>query len=89
MTGPIARRAAECVFEGVRPGTYGIAAFHDENKNGEPETNGIGQPGEGVCISGRVDEIKDKPSFKKAKFTYNGGQLTRSARMRYLGPPPE
>jgi uncharacterized protein (DUF2141 family) len=36
-----------CSFGDVRPGTYAIAVFHDENSNGKLDTNFLGIPREG------------------------------------------
>jgi len=83
VSGQIERRATVCVFTNIRPGTYAVAAFHDANKNGEVETDGRGGPGEGVCATNNITKIKDKPPFKKARFTYAGGVLTKATRMRY------
>jgi uncharacterized protein (DUF2141 family) len=50
-TAPIKDRAAVCVFDGVPPGTYAIAAIHDENGNGTLDKSTFGKPTEGVGAS--------------------------------------
>ena len=47
-TAEIVGRHATCEFQGVPPGTYAIAVFHDENSNGKLDTNFMGIPGVGV-----------------------------------------
>lgn len=82
-TSAIERRAAKCVFENVAPGRYAVAAYHDENKNGQPDDDGMGHPDEGVCTTNNWSKLTEKPPFRAARFTYAGGVLTKSARMRY------
>ena len=39
------------IFEDLKAGTYAIRCFHDENNNGELDTNFIGIPKEGFGFS--------------------------------------
>jgi len=53
-------------FEGLKPGRYGVAAFHDENSNGKVDFNFIGLPSEGYGFS-RTTPF-GKPSFDDTAF---------------------
>ncbi len=53
-------------FEGVPRGRYGIAVFHDENRNGRVDTNLIGMPAEGFGFS--LKTPLRKPRFKEIAF---------------------
>lgn len=59
---------ATCVFESVPPGTYGAAAFHDRDDDGELDSNLIGIPSEPVCVSNGPSDGFGMPSFDGAKF---------------------
>jgi uncharacterized protein (DUF2141 family) len=41
-------------FEGLTPGEYAVAVMHDENDNGQIDTNWIGIPKEGLGVSNFV-----------------------------------
>lgn len=57
-------------FDDVLPGTYAVIAAHDENGNGELDTNFLGIPQEGVGTSGKAR--KGPPRWKDAKFDVPG-----------------
>ncbi|HEY8946784.1 MAG TPA: DUF2141 domain-containing protein [Polyangiaceae bacterium] len=73
---------ALCVFPRIRPGTYGISAFHDENENGKLDTNFVGMPTEDYCASRNARGVLGPPSFEDAKFQYKGGIRRLEARMK-------
>jgi uncharacterized protein (DUF2141 family) len=56
-------------FENVKPGTYAVFVFHDEDANSEFKTNWIGFPKEGAANSNNHQGI---PSFKKSSFEVAG-----------------
>ena len=81
---PISKElTSECMFALVKPGTYAIATYHDENNNGELDSNFIGIPKEGVGISNMKKMKMGKPSFEDAKFKYTGGRYSTAAPMLY------
>jgi uncharacterized protein (DUF2141 family) len=53
-------------FEGVPRGRYGLAVFHDENRNGRVDTNLVGMPAEGFGFSFKTP--LRKPSFGEVSF---------------------
>ncbi|MGC4066312.1 MAG: DUF2141 domain-containing protein [Polyangiaceae bacterium] len=77
----IGTRGALCRFEGVRPGVYGISAYHDENANGKLDTNVLGMPTEDYGASRDARGTFGPPRFEDAKFDYRGGTLKLSAKL--------
>jgi|SRR6187551_3906879 len=75
-------KVALCIFSQVPAGVYGISAFHDENKNGELDTNLVGYPTEEYCASRNARNTFSAPSFSDAKFKFTGGTLELQARMK-------
>ena len=73
---------ATCTFKKIRPGTYGISAFHDKNDNGKLDTNLVGYPIEDYCASRNARNTFSAPSFDDAKFDYKGGEKRLEARMK-------
>jgi len=53
-------------------GDYGIAAFHDENKNGKMDKNFLGIPLEPYGFSNNVRVNFGPPKWEKAKFVVKG-----------------
>jgi uncharacterized protein (DUF2141 family) len=58
-------------YSGLKDGVYAVAAVHDENGNGELDTNFLGIPTEGICISNNP-RLFGKPSFDQAQFEIRG-----------------
>ena len=57
------------VFDNLRPGTYAVGAYHDENANNHLDTNFVGLPTEGYALSNGVRAVFSKPTFVEAAFT--------------------
>lgn len=74
-------KRAVCTFVNVKPGTYGMSAYHDANNNGKLDTNAIGLPTEDYCASRDARGTFGPPSFDDAKFEYRSGVLRLSARL--------
>ncbi len=79
----IKERAASCDFEGLAPGTYAVAAYHDENGNGKLDKNFLGIPSEGVAASNDARGTMGPPSFEKAKFVVAATNLTLTIHLSY------
>ena len=75
---------ATCEFQGVPPGTYAIAVFHDENSNGKLDTNFMGIPREGVGASNNAKGHFGPPKFSAAAFQLSDGQTNMKIRINYL-----
>ena len=74
-----------CVFRGVPAHhTYGIAALHDEDGDGEMDTNVIGLPLEGYAASRDAHFVGiGKPEWEDTSFRYRGGLSNQRTRMKY------
>lgn len=68
-------KKALCVFKEVPSGIYGISAFHDEDNDGELDTNFVGYPTEEYCASNNARNLMSAPSWSDAKFSYRGGRV--------------
>jgi uncharacterized protein (DUF2141 family) len=59
---------ATAVFDSLEPGTYGVATFHDENKNGKIDFDDVGMPVEGYGHSNNPAKRMGPPNFDETKF---------------------
>ena len=55
----------------IPKGIYAVAVMHDENNNGKMDTNFLGIPKEGYCVSKNATGFMSAPSFSDAKFELN------------------
>ena len=55
------------VFENLKPGNYAVSVIHDENENGELDSNFVGMPTEGFAFGNNAMGTFGPPSFEKAK----------------------
>lgn len=67
----ITKRLAEAVFENIPYGKYAISVYHDEDGDGELDTNFIGIPSEDVAASNGAKGSFGPPSFQEAAFDVN------------------
>ena len=81
---PISNRTATCEFSGIKPGTYAVSVFHDENSNGKLDSNFLGIPREGVGASNNARGHMGPPKFDAAAFQFVGGQLDLKITIGYL-----
>jgi uncharacterized protein (DUF2141 family) len=75
-------KRAVCVFQAVPQGIFGISAYHDENNNGELDTNALGMPIEDYGASRNARGTFGPPSFDDAKFAYRGGKVRLEAALK-------
>ena len=80
---PIASSAAVCAFDAIPAGTYAVACFHDENKNGKLDTGLFGIPTEGTTASNNAKGFMGPPSFEDAKFSFAGSPAELRLVMSY------
>ena len=66
-----AAETGDLVFAGLPPGDYAIAAFHDEDRDGDLNTNLLGMPTEGYGFSNDARGMFGPPGFDAAAFTIN------------------
>lgn len=62
-------------FEDVPYGTYAVKIFHDENSNGELDTNFVGFPKEGFGFSNDAMGRFGPPSFEQAAFEVGASRV--------------
>ncbi len=74
--------ARPVVFQNLAPGTYAVAALHDENADGRLDTNVLGIPTEGIGVSNDALPAFSAPRFRDAAVRLErSGSL--SVRVRY------
>jgi uncharacterized protein (DUF2141 family) len=64
----IQNQSAIVIFENLAPGKYAIAVYHDEDEDGEIETNFIGIPKEGTGSSNNPKARMGPPRYEDCKF---------------------
>jgi len=69
-------------FTDVPHGEYALWACHDEDEDGELDTNFIGMPKEGVGVSG--PKPKFMPSYEGARFVLDSARTEQAFGMVYL-----
>lgn len=80
---PIQGGRARIVFEGIPPGGYAVAAYHDENGNGKLDTGFLGIPTEGLAASNDAKGFMGPPSFEKARVEVGPGETRITVRISY------
>lgn len=73
----------QCNFSNIPPGTYAIAVIHDENMNGELDTNWFGVPKEGYGFSNTTIDEFGSPAFSAASFIYDGQNIDLTISLNY------
>ncbi len=82
-TAIISDRKATALLHDVPVGAFGIAVFHDLNKNGELDENWLGIPKENYGLSRNVPaSIRHIPTFDEFKIDYNGSVTTLDIKLR-------
>lgn len=71
------------VFDGLRPGRYALAAYHDENGNGKLDTTFFGWPTEGYALSNGVRLAFHRPTFSEAAFTLDASDRAITLHIGY------
>ena len=85
VVAPIVAGRAVCVFAGVPPGRYAIAAAHDENGNWTLDEGFLGLPTEGFGFSGGASAgLTGAPDFDEAAFAFDGATVELETRLTYL-----
>jgi len=71
-------------FENLPQGEYAISIMHDENGNGELDSNFFRMPKEGIGFSNDASATFGPPPWDKAKFSWKPGDKTQVIHVRYL-----
>jgi len=61
-------------FNNVPDGTYAVSVIHDENSNGNLDTNGFGMPVESYGFSNDARGMFGPPDFDESKFEIKGNR---------------
>ena len=80
---PIVAGKARVVFEGLTPGGYAVAAYHDENGDGKLDTGFLGIPTEGLASSNDAKGFMGPPSFEKARVEVGPGNTRIVLKISY------
>jgi uncharacterized protein (DUF2141 family) len=72
------------VFENLTAGEYAVSVIHDENENGELDTNAIGMPKEGFAFGNNAMGMFGPPSFDKAKVVVNKSPVKQVIELKYF-----
>lgn len=72
------------VFENLKAGEYAVSVIHDENENGELDTNGIGMPKEGFAFGNNAMGMFGPPSFEKAKVVVDKFPVKQVIDLKYF-----
>jgi uncharacterized protein (DUF2141 family) len=80
---PISGGRARAVFEGIPPGGYAVAVYHDENGNGRLDTGFLGIPTEGLGSSNDAKGFMGPPSFEKARVEVAPGENRITVQVSY------
>ncbi len=83
-TASIDSGSATFSLSGLPPGKYAFSIIHDENSNGELDTNFLGMPLEGVCASNNAKGFLGPPKFKDAAFSFEKTPFTMNVKMIYF-----
>jgi uncharacterized protein (DUF2141 family) len=71
-------------FEDLPFGHYAATVHHDENMDGELNTNLLGIPTEGIGFSGNPKIWRGVPAFDRTQFEFSSDSPKVSIRMKYL-----
>jgi uncharacterized protein (DUF2141 family) len=66
---PVDTSFISVTFDSISYGAYAVSVLHDENKNGEMDTNILGIPREGYGVSNNVNPKMRSPRFDEALFS--------------------
>lgn len=71
------------VFTDLQPGDYAVSVIHDENENGELDSNALGMPKEGFAFGNNSMGMFGPPSFKEAKIEVRS-KMSHTIKLRYF-----
>ena len=80
---PINNKTSTCSFDPIPAGTYAVACFHDENKNGKLDMNEMGIPVEGYGHSNNPAKRPGPPNFDETKFKLSNPGTSIEIRLNY------
>ena len=72
------------VFENLQPGDYALSIIHDENENGQLDSNALGIPKEGFAFGNNALGSFGPPPFDKAKITIASEDVKQEIKLKYF-----
>lgn len=78
LVGDIENGKCKVTFENVPDGIYAISSYHDENGNGNLDTNFLGIPKEDTGSSNNAPARMGPPKWEDAKFKVNGKSIRQT-----------
>ena len=72
------------VFENLKPGDYALSVIHDENENGELDSNAFGIPKEGFAFGNNSMGAFGPPTFEKAKVELREQPVKQVITLKYM-----
>ncbi len=81
---PLENQPLTLSIDGLNAGNYAVAVFHDENADGQLNTNAVGIPQEGFGFSNNPPILTGAPKFSEATFFVGGQTTTVGITMKYL-----
>ena len=75
--------ALRFILRDLPPGRYAVNAFHDENDNGELDTNLVGIPSEGYGFANDPDSSFGPPDFEAAAVNVGDAAEVAVMTLRY------
>jgi uncharacterized protein (DUF2141 family) len=73
---PIINSEVILKIDSLKYGNYAIKVFHDENSNGELDSNFLGIPTEEYGFSNNASSWFGPPNWEKAVFLFNHDEMT-------------
>ncbi len=67
----IESQGASVSFDNIKYGYYAISVYHDQDSNGEINTNFLGIPKEPVGVSNNAKGLMGPPKYEDAKFYFS------------------
>jgi len=72
------------VFENLKAGEYAVSIIHDENDNGELDSNFMGIPKEGFAFGNNAAGMFGPPDFKQAKMKVESEPVKQEIKLIYM-----
>lgn len=73
---PVINNEVIVKIDSLKYGNYAIKVFHDENSNGELDSNFLGMPTEDYGFSNNASSWFGPPRWEKANFLFNKKEMT-------------
>ena len=73
---PVVNNEVIVKIDSLKYGHYAIKVFHDENSNGELDSNFLGMPTEDYGFSNNASSWFGPPRWEKARFLFNKKEMT-------------